>query len=64
MRIIIYILGLLALYLALNGLSVMQKAKDMIDLAMGLIAISEALVLYFIMRAVSRHREQLIDLFE
>ena len=64
MRIIIYILGLLALYLALNGLSVMQKAKDMIDLAMGIIAISEALVLYFIMRAVSRHREQLIDLFE
>jgi hypothetical protein len=42
----------------------MQKAKDMIDLAMGLIAISEALILYFIMRAVSRHREQLIDLFE
>jgi predicted ferric reductase len=64
MRIIIYILGLLALYLALGGLSLMQKAKDMIDLAMGFIAISEALVLYFIMRAVNRHRKHLIELFD
>lgn len=42
----------------------MQNAKDMIELGMGFIAISEGLCLIVVMRAIERNREKIIDLFE
>lgn len=64
MKIVAYIMGLIALYLALNGLSLMQRAKDIMDIAMGLIAITEGLGLYFVMRSVLKHRQKLLELFD
>jgi hypothetical protein len=64
MKIVVILLGIIALMLSIKGVSLMQNAKDMIELGMGFIAISEGLCLIVVMRAIERNRKRIIDLFE
>jgi hypothetical protein len=64
MKILMYALCLMSLYLALNAVSLLQHAKDVTELAMCFIAIAEALCLIVIAKAIDRHLIKIMSLYE
>lgn len=64
MKILMYALCLMSLYLALSGVAVLQHAKDMTDIAMGFIGIAEALLIGFIAYAIDNHIAHIRSLYE